>query len=64
VKQLSDLADISVRTPPLLRRNWTAHAVESRENGYRYYDDAAAARFSRFFFIEKSASNWRNQADS
>lgn len=53
VKQLSDLADVSVRTLHYYDEIGLLHPAKIGANGYRYYDDAALLRLQQILFYRE-----------
>src|SRR5688572_25345534 len=53
VKQLADLADISVRTLHYYDEIGLLHPSEVRTNGYRYYDDNAVLRLQQILLYRE-----------
>lgn len=53
VKQLSDLAEISVRTLHYYDEIGLLRPTQVGENGYRYYDDAALLRLQQILFYRE-----------
>lgn len=53
VKQLSDLAGVSVRTLHYYDEIDLLHPTQVGENGYRYYDDAALLRLQQILFYRE-----------
>lgn len=53
VKQLSDLAEVSVRTLHYYDEIGLLKPSKVRENGYRYYDDAALLRLQQILFYRE-----------
>src|SRR5689334_7076537 len=53
VKQLSELAEVSVRTLHYYDEIGLLHPVQVGTNGYRHYDDAALLRLQQILFYRE-----------